>query len=102
MNEIPINEVDACWPRGERVILVTSVDEAGSPNIIAVGWTMRCNSNPPAFAICLGKKSHSCQNITRSEEFVIGIPGWAVTLVIIGILTSIIFGVVSIITKWRA
>lgn len=34
--------------------------------------------------------------------FVIGIPGWAVALIIVGILTSILFGVVSIIAKWRA
>lgn len=34
--------------------------------------------------------------------FVLGIPGWAVTLVIVGVLCSILFGVVSIITKWRA
>ena len=57
------------------MILVTSVDDSGKPNMIAVGWTMRCNSDPPAFAICLGKKSHSCASVTGSCEFVIGIPG---------------------------
>ena len=75
VKEIPLGEVDACWPRGERVVLVTSVDGAGKANIIAVGWVMRCNSNPPAFAICLGRKSHSCSNISASQEFVLAIPG---------------------------
>jgi flavin reductase (DIM6/NTAB) family NADH-FMN oxidoreductase RutF len=75
MKEISLVDVDACWPRGERVVLVTSVDDAGKANIIAVGWVMRCNSSPPVFAICLGSKSHSCANISASCEFVISIPG---------------------------
>lgn len=31
-----------------------------------------------------------------------GLPGWAVTGIIVTVFTSIIFGVVSIITKWRS
>lgn len=75
MEELPLDKVDGCWPRGERVVLVTSVDGAGKPNIIAVGWVMRCNAAPPAFAICLGRKSHSCGAIGESGEFVLAVPG---------------------------
>ncbi len=75
MIEIPLNDVGDCWPRPERVVLVTSVDKGGRPNIITVGWTMRASTNPPAFAIGLGMRSHSCQNISRTREFVIALPG---------------------------
>ena len=37
MDEVPIEDVNLCWPPPERVVLVTSVDDAGEPNIITVG-----------------------------------------------------------------
>ena len=75
MEEILLSDVGDCWPRPERVVLVTSVDREGHPNIITVGWTMRASTNPPTFAIGLGMRSLSCSNISHSGEFVLALPG---------------------------
>ena len=75
MKELPLSEVDRCWGPPERVALITSVDATGKPNIIAVGWIMRANMSPPVYAIGLGMKSHSCQNISAQKEFALMIPG---------------------------
>ena len=75
MRELPLSQADRCWTPPERVVLVTSTDLAGKPNIISVGWKMRASVNPPVFAIGLGKKSHSGQNILASREFVLAVPG---------------------------
>jgi flavin reductase (DIM6/NTAB) family NADH-FMN oxidoreductase RutF len=63
------------WGAPERVALVSSVDGAGKANLIAVGWATRANMAPPVIAIGLGKKSHSCANITATEQFVFAVPG---------------------------
>lgn len=65
----------AMWAAPERVVLVSSVDAQGRPNLIAVGWAMRANMDPPVYAIGLGKKSHSCANVSASGEFVFAVPG---------------------------
>lgn len=75
MKELTLNQIDRCWPPPERVVLVTSTDPAGKPNIISVGWKMRASVTPPVFAIGLGKTSHSGQNILASQEFVLAVPG---------------------------
>ena len=75
MREVSFNDVEGVWGAPERVVLVTSVDGDGRPNIIAVGWAMRANTDPPTFAIGLGKRSHSCANIASSGEFVFAVPG---------------------------
>jgi len=75
MKEVPIETGEKLWGPPERVVLVTSVDEAGKANIIAVGWAMRANMSPPVFAIGLGRKSQSCTNIAASGEFVFALPG---------------------------
>ena len=75
MKEVAIEEVEKLWTAPERVALVTSVDEAGKSNIIAVGWAMRANVSPPVFGIGLGMNSHSCASITESREFVFALPG---------------------------
>lgn len=63
------------WAAPERVALVSSVDAQGRPNLIAVGWAMRANMDPPVYAIGLGKKSHSCANVSASGQFVFAVPG---------------------------
>jgi flavin reductase (DIM6/NTAB) family NADH-FMN oxidoreductase RutF len=75
MREVPFSDGEGAWAPPERVVLVTSVDGDGRPNIIAVGWAMRANVDPPTFAIGLGMRSHSCANITATGEFVFAIPG---------------------------
>ncbi len=76
MKEVPVgNNIDSAWTGPERVVLITSVDRLGKSNIITIGWVMRTNMDPPVLAIGLSKGSYSCANISRTGEFVMGIPG---------------------------
>jgi len=75
MNKVEIGDVGKAWGPPERVVLVTSSDAQGRPNIISVGWAMQADMDPPAFAIGLGQRSHSCANITASGQFVFALPG---------------------------
>ena len=76
MKEMPVgNNIDSAWSGPERVVLVTSIDRCGKSNIITIGWVMRTNMDPPVLAIGLSKGSYSCANISRTGEFVLGIPG---------------------------
>ena len=59
----------------ERVVLVSSANGEGKANLIAVGWAMRANMDPPVVAIGLGRKSRSCANIEATGEFVFAVPG---------------------------
>ncbi len=63
------------WGAPERIALVSSVDEAGKPNLIAVGWAMCAGMEPPVIAIGLGSQSHSCANVTATGQFVFAVPG---------------------------
>ncbi|MBT3341566.1 MAG: flavin reductase family protein [Gemmatimonadetes bacterium] len=75
MRQKEIGAAAQIWGAPERVALVSSVDASGQGNLIAVGWAMRANMDPPVYAIGLGHKSLSCANIQVSGEFVFGIPG---------------------------
>lgn len=75
MREATNNEALALWKRPERVVLAVSVDAAGTPDIIALGWKMRTSSNPLMFAIAIGKKRYSHELILQNREFVLAIPG---------------------------
>lgn len=75
MRQVEISDVGKAWGPPERVVLVTSRDGEGRPNIISVGWAMQADMNPPVFAIGLGQRSHSCANITASGQFVFALPG---------------------------
>ena len=56
------------------VVLVTSVDEKGKPNIITLAWVGVVNSEPPMIGISIrpNRYSHSC--VKRSKEFVVNLP----------------------------
>jgi len=74
MREIQISDADRRWNTPEKAVLVTSVDPEGKPNMIAVGWLMRANMEPPVFAIGINNKSRSGENIAASGEFAIAVP----------------------------
>jgi flavin reductase (DIM6/NTAB) family NADH-FMN oxidoreductase RutF len=57
-----------------RVVLVTSVDFAGKPNIITLAWTCILSMNPFMVGISVGPKRHSHKLIKESKEFVINLP----------------------------
>ena len=75
MRELTVDEVGTCWNPPCRVVLLTSMDDGGRPNIISVGWKMQASVSPPVFAVGLGTGSHSCKVIGRTEEFVLAVPG---------------------------
>lgn len=73
MKEVSANEA---WKRKypESVVLVTSVDKEGNPNIIALGWSMCTSFVPPMVAISVGKTRYSHKLISESKEFVFTFP----------------------------
>ena len=73
MKEVSASEA---WKRKypEPVVLVTSVDKEGRPNIIALGWSMCASFVPPLVAISVGKTRYSHQLITEGKEFVLAFP----------------------------
>ena len=56
------------------VVLVTSVDREGRPNIIPLSWVMPTSFEPPLIAISVGIKRFSHNLIESSGEFVVNLP----------------------------
>jgi len=56
------------------VVLVTSVDEAGKPNIITLAWVGMVCSEPPQVGISIRPKRYSHGLISKTKEFVVNIP----------------------------
>jgi len=56
------------------VVLATSVDKNGKPNIITLSWAMPTSSDPPLVAISVGVRRYSHELIAGCEEFVVNIP----------------------------
>lgn len=58
------------WP----IVLVSCVDEAGKPNIITIGASSICSSNPPTVGIAVGTAQYSLGLIERTGDFGVNIP----------------------------
>ena len=56
------------------VVLVTSVDEAGKPNIITLAWAGTINSEPPMIGISIRPGRYSHASVKGSKEFVVNLP----------------------------
>lgn len=56
------------------VVLVTSVDKNGRPNIITLGWYMQTSIRPVMFAISVAHSRYSHQAILSSGEFTLVFP----------------------------
>jgi flavin reductase (DIM6/NTAB) family NADH-FMN oxidoreductase RutF len=56
------------------VILVTSADDAGKPNIITLAWTGVLCSEPPQIGISMTPARYSHDLIRKSGEFVVNVP----------------------------
>jgi len=56
MREVTVTEA---WKQKypESIVLASSVDSAGIPNIISLGWSMCTSFVPPMVAISIGKNS---------------------------------------------
>ena len=56
------------------VILVTSIDKEGKPNIITIAWAGVLCSSPPCLSISIRPSRYSFNLIKQAQEFVINIP----------------------------
>jgi flavin reductase (DIM6/NTAB) family NADH-FMN oxidoreductase RutF len=56
------------------VVLVTCVNEQGTPNIVTLAWVGTVASKPPQAAIAIRPSRYSHTVISRTGEFVINIP----------------------------
>lgn len=58
----------------EPIVLVSSVDKNGKPNIIVLAWYMQTSFKPRLFAISIGKTRYSHKLISEIKEFVLAFP----------------------------
>ena len=58
----------------EWVVLITTVDEDGKPNVMPAGWAMIASHQPPMFAIAVGHGRYTHELIRSQKEFVITFP----------------------------
>ena len=74
MREVPSSQaMQRKYP--EWVVLITTVDAQGIPDVMPAGWAMVAASNPPMFAIAVGHKRYTHQLIQQQKEFVVAVPG---------------------------
>ncbi len=74
MKEVPFSEaMKRKYP--EWVVLVTSIDDSGKPNVMPVGWSMTASHEPPTFAISVGHTRHTHKLIRGQKEFGVAFPG---------------------------
>lgn len=74
MREAPFSEaMQRKYP--EWVVLITTVDEQGIPDVMPAGWAMVASHNPPMFAIAVGHTRYTHKLIRGQEEFVVAFPG---------------------------
>ena len=58
------------WP----VVLVSCIDKDGKPNIITIGASSICSSNPPTVGIAIGTAQYSLGLIKRTKDFGVNLP----------------------------
>ena len=56
------------------IVLVSCVDEHGKPNIITIGASSICSSDPPSVGIAVGRGQYSLGLITQTGDFGVNIP----------------------------
>lgn len=58
----------------EPVVLVTTRDRAGRPNVMAVGWTATVSSGPWMFLLGIDSEALTLANIRKTRQFVVAFP----------------------------
>lgn len=71
--DLPTNQLLQANPPG-IVVMVTSVDSNGKPNIITLAMYMPISSKPPMICIGVSPKRYSHNLILESGEFVVNVP----------------------------
>lgn len=73
MKEVKSSEAFSKF-KPEHVVFIISVNEKGKPSGMTAEWITKCSSEPPMFAIVLGKERYTRKLIQESKEFVIAVP----------------------------
>lgn len=56
------------------VVLITTIDASGRPNVFTVGWIGVACTKPPMITIAVRKERHSYANLMAHPEFTINLP----------------------------
>ena len=56
------------------VVLVTTVDERGRPDVAPFSFVSPVSFDPPLLMLAVGPNKHSYWNMTRKKEFVVNVP----------------------------
>ncbi len=59
----------------EWVVLVSTVDEDGTPDVMPAGWSMVASYQPPMFAVSVGHTRYTHELVRSRKEFVVAFPG---------------------------
>ncbi len=73
MKEIAIRKAWK-WKYPEWIVLVTSIDQKGRPNVMPVGWSMFTSHEPLLYAVSITPQRYTHGLIEESGEFVVAIP----------------------------
>lgn len=73
MEEVSTKEAFAAF-KPESCVFFISVDNNGYPSGMIAGFSMKCSTEPPLFAVSLYKKGYTHKLIQQSKEFVIAVP----------------------------
>ncbi|MBI5159236.1 flavin reductase family protein [Candidatus Micrarchaeota archaeon] len=63
------------WLYPKKIVLVTSADRTGRPNIVTLAWAMPVSMEPKMIAVSISPKRYSHELISDTHEFVVNIPG---------------------------
>lgn len=58
----------------EWIVLITTMDKNGRPNIMPAGWSMFTSHEPPLYAISVGLTRYTHDVIHETGEFVVAFP----------------------------
>ncbi|MFA6254493.1 MAG: flavin reductase family protein [Patescibacteria group bacterium] len=73
MKQVDIKQaIEKKYP--EVVVLVTSIDKSGKPNVMPAGWFAFSNSEPACLTVAIGYKRYTHKLISQTKEFVVCFP----------------------------
>jgi len=56
------------------IVLISTIDKLGVRNLAPFAMFTSCSTRPPMIAVGISPKSDTFKNITKTKEFVVGIP----------------------------
>lgn len=59
-----------------QVVLISTVDVEGTPDVAPKTWALPCRDDPPFFLFCCTSTHKTAQNVLSTGEFVVNYPGY--------------------------